>query len=521
MEDFEKNIFPEEIMRIKKTILFKVIRYLITAAVLLSVLTVCVSAEGIRYYGYEQLTDPQKKVYDAIHAAMSADTPGTVTLDASELVKPADLSPAVVMYHADHPEVFWLGNAFSCEVDWQENVVSITFPYKLNGNAADTQTIINAKNVLNTKLSEIDSEMAAATPGTDAEKALWLHDKTAEIVDYVFTDNDQTVYGALVEGQAVCSGYARLYQLLLQRNGISAYTVTGYSYNPVTGEPEPHAWTLMWLDGNCLYTDVTWDDQGENLYHLYYCRTLAEFGESHFPEVTLPACECGSQLAYDEKNIFSETTTPAEVAAMMLANDYETVLYFASSELFDKLTNDFLNEVFYALDVTDGGFSWNIVDGCGVEVHLQFSQNVTISGHITSFEDPTVPITIEFFTTGKSEPEYSTTADANGNYSLNVPIGTYILRVSKDKHVTWESTITAETANVTKDVELWLYGDVNLDGEVTVTDATALLRHIARIEVITAENALANAEVTGDSELTVTDATKILRYVAKIINSLV
>ena len=63
-------------------------------------------------------------------------------------------------------------------------------------------------------------------------------------------------------------------------------------------------------------------------------------------------------------------------------------------------------------------------------------------------------------------------------------------------------------------------GDVNLDGEVTVTDATALLRHVARIETITDAQALANAEVTNDNELTVTDATKILRYVARIINSL-
>ena len=426
-------------MKSKNVILSKALLYLITAAALLGMLTVLVSADDIHYYGYEQLTAPQKKAYDAIHAAMSADTPGAATLNASDLVKPTDISPAMVMYLEDHPEVFWLNGAWSCVVDWQENVVSITFSYELNGIAADTQTIINAKNALNAKLAEIDSEMAAAAPKTNAEKALWLHDKTAEIVDYVFTENDQTVYGALVEGEAVCSGYARLYQLLLQRNGISAYTVTGHSYNPATDAPEPHAWTLMWMDGNCLYTDVTWDDQGDNLYHLYYCRTLAEFSESHFPEVSLPACDCSSQLAYDAKGIFTETTTPAEVAAMMLANDYEAVLYFASPELFDRLTNDFLTQVFYALDVTDGNFSWNFVDGCGVEVHLQFAQNLTISGHVTSFGDPTAPITIELFNESHS---CTTTADENGNYTVTVPAGNYTLRVSKLNHVPREYKIT-------------------------------------------------------------------------------
>ena len=63
-------------------------------------------------------------------------------------------------------------------------------------------------------------------------------------------------------------------------------------------------------------------------------------------------------------------------------------------------------------------------------------------------------------------------------------------------------------------------GDVNLDGEVTAADLTMLARHVARIEVITNENSLANAEVTGDGGLTAEDLTKLARYVARIITSL-
>jgi len=92
--------------------------------------------------------------------------------------------------------------------------------------------------------------------------------------------------------------------------------------------------------------------------------------------------------------------------------------------------------------------------------------------------------------------------------------------VEMDKEYSDGMLVYTYTFPATEGDEDGLKGDVNLDGEVTVTDATALLRHVARIETITDAQALVNAEVTNDDELTVTDATKILRYVARIINSL-
>jgi len=72
----------------------------------------------------------------------------------------------------------------------------------------------------------------------------------------------------------------------------------------------------------------------------------------------------------------------------------------------------------------------------------------------------------------------------------------------------------------TSDADEYLIGDVNLDGSVTIDDATLLLQHVAKITTITDDIALANAEVTGDGTVTIDDATKLLQYVAKIIGSL-
>ena len=65
-------------------------------------------------------------------------------------------------------------------------------------------------------------------------------------------------------------------------------------------------------------------------------------------------------------------------------------------------------------------------------------------------------------------------------------------------------------------VSYLLAGDVNLDGQVTAADLTVMARHVAKIELITEQDSLANAEVTGDSQLYAEDLTKLARHVAKI-----
>ncbi len=63
------------------------------------------------------------------------------------------------------------------------------------------------------------------------------------------------------------------------------------------------------------------------------------------------------------------------------------------------------------------------------------------------------------------------------------------------------------------------YGDVNLDYEVNVMDATYIQRFVAHLENLYDEQ-LVNAEVDGDGEVTVLDATNIQMFAAKLISKL-
>lgn len=62
-----------------------------------------------------------------------------------------------------------------------------------------------------------------------------------------------TAQGALMDHTAVCSGYAKAYELLMEIAGIPCEYVSGYA----TGG---HAWNLVEIDGEWYHVDTTWDD---------------------------------------------------------------------------------------------------------------------------------------------------------------------------------------------------------------------------------------------------------------------
>ena len=63
-----------------------------------------------------------------------------------------------------------------------------------------------------------------------------------------------------------------------------------------------------------------------------------------------------------------------------------------------------------------------------------------------------------------------------------------------------------------------LLGDCNGDNKITVQDATAIQKHVAKLLTLN-ETSFTAADVTGDGALSVKDATMIQKYVAKLITS--
>lgn len=127
-----------------------------------------------------------------------------------------------------------------------------------------------------TRIDDAAEKILAQVPAgaSDWETARIIHDALIRHVTYEENQYDQTIYGALVEGKAVCNGYAMAYEYLLEKAGIPCDTVVGYTSKldaltaslsfAVTGSTA-HAWNVVTLaDENGrsydCYVDVTWDD---------------------------------------------------------------------------------------------------------------------------------------------------------------------------------------------------------------------------------------------------------------------
>ena len=219
----------------------------------------------------------------------SADTDISV-YDSTYPITVDELKVVLEVYTADYPENFWFDGDCSISYNSQSQSVTRVSPkYFIDGENADKEKILNVKSVFDSKVASIINDMyenvtvGATTYETQYKYALWLHDKVADLVEYEYAPNNQNAYGAIVDGKAVCAGYAEGYQHLLNKAGINAWSIKGYSVNPGTGTGEKHEWNILWLDGNCVYSDVTWDDQGEELFHLFFARSIDEFNTDHVP----------------------------------------------------------------------------------------------------------------------------------------------------------------------------------------------------------------------------------------------
>ena len=180
----------------------------------------------------------------------------------------------------DHPELFYVSGGFRYFYITTSMLVTSVEPSYLEGLPEDAWTRME---------EAVDRALAQVEPGmSEAEKALVLHDYLMNTVAYNWQTattgivSDQAVYtsyGALVNGDAVCEGYALAYQQLLKLVGLDSVKVSSKAMN--------HAWNLVKVDGTWYHVDVTWDDPVPNVEgggrHIYFLRSDAGIQEeSHF-----------------------------------------------------------------------------------------------------------------------------------------------------------------------------------------------------------------------------------------------
>ena len=78
-----------------------------------------------------------------------------------------------------------------------------------------------------------------------------------------------TAYAALLEGTAVCEGFAKAFYYLALESNLNPRIVTGFSNG------ETHAWNIVYLDGLYYNLDATWD--AEETVYRYFLKGSSDF----------------------------------------------------------------------------------------------------------------------------------------------------------------------------------------------------------------------------------------------------
>ncbi len=171
----------------------------------------------------------------------------------------------------DHPEIFWLSR--------------LTMGYYTDGES----TLIQLYSIYSPE--EVDARVSALRAAANEfyvtvpdglsafERQVRVHDFLIDNVEYDSNADDPnnispdcfSVYGAMVNHVAVCEGYARAFQMLMNGLGVECVGLMGQS------QGENHMWNAVKQDGLWYQTDVTWDDQEQPYARHIYCNVSEDF----------------------------------------------------------------------------------------------------------------------------------------------------------------------------------------------------------------------------------------------------
>lgn len=198
-------------------------------------------AEQAARYPFSQLTPREKALYRTLYAGIES-YQDTIRLPHTYSDK--EYERVYLLLTMQEPQFFYVDKVY----ELSEKMDSAVIHYLFGQEQAES-----IRGQIDAQAERILSRISSAQ--TEAQKLLMLHDLIAErcrYSDFLFSDS---VYGCLVNGMALCEGYAKTFVYLARKLGMEAMCVTGKSSRDVL-----HVWNIAKIDGAYYNIDVTWDD---------------------------------------------------------------------------------------------------------------------------------------------------------------------------------------------------------------------------------------------------------------------
>ncbi len=261
--------------------------------------------EMILSYGYEQLDKSGRVIYNLISDAMKNCQP---TVEIPNVDRTGKLYNRVLeLIRCENLGYFHLKSRSIGSRTIASKSFNIDFEYRYTAEEANTM-LRKAETAADDIIMKITPDM------TEYDKLKLFHDEIItgckSSTDGEYADN---IYGALVDGQALCEGYAKAFSYLCGRVGIENTIVTGYA-------DEAHMWNMVKLDGNWYHVDLTWDHPDAALSAAYPDAVLYNYFLVSDADIT------------DERTIDDSLFTPPRATGSVMNYFYHEGMYADSYE---------------------------------------------------------------------------------------------------------------------------------------------------------------------------------------------
>lgn len=261
-------------------------------------------------YFYNQLEQPSQIIYKAFESNKENMRSGTYRVELgdsfSDLLKTTSgqdelgnyYQSAIEAYTYDNPEIFYLSpNKMYLNIETTTVGNNVTYNvYIDNGNESnylidEFSSQSQVENAIS-QIEQVKNQILQNKNQDTYDNIKMVHDYLINNIEYDTTisqENIYNVYGGLINGKAVCEGYARSFKYLMDELGIPCTLVIGKGTN-LQGQTENHAWNYVQLNGNWYAIDCTWDDPvsttgyvSENSKYRYFLKGSNEFSKDHTP----------------------------------------------------------------------------------------------------------------------------------------------------------------------------------------------------------------------------------------------
>ena len=231
-------------------------------------------------YFYNQLEEKSKIIYRAFESNKEQMKTGTYQIELgsnfSDILSQDNgqellgdyYQSAIEAYTYDNADVFYLSpKKMYLNIETTTKGNRTTYNVYINSGNEDNYLTeeFNSREQINQAISQIeqvrDQILQNRTDDTYQDIKM-IHDYLVDNINYdstVSMPNIYNIYGALINKEAVCEGYARAFKYLLNEINIPCIMVIGTGTNS-QGQTESHAWNYVQINQTWYAVDVTWDD---------------------------------------------------------------------------------------------------------------------------------------------------------------------------------------------------------------------------------------------------------------------